>query len=153
MCDALAFAHSRGVVHCDIKPANVMIGDFGEVYLMDWGIARVRGSQPEKSSYFPPPSEDEPPSSSQSNNTGDAVLGTASYMSPEQAEGNRVLLDAKSDVFAVGAVLYDILCGSPPYKTSQLRGDARARARARNTIRLASSPAKAASRRSSSASS
>jgi serine/threonine-protein kinase len=118
MCDALAFAHSRGVVHCDIKPANVMIGDFGEVYLMDWGIARVRGSQPEKSSYFPPPSEDEPPSSSQSNNTGDAVLGTASYMSPEQAEGNRVLLDSKSDVFSVGAVLYDILCGRPPYKTN-----------------------------------
>jgi serine/threonine-protein kinase len=118
MCDALAFAHSRGVVHCDIKPANVMIGDFGEVYLMDWGIARVRGSQPEKSSYFPPPSEDAPPpSSSQSNNTGDAVLGTASYMSPEQAEGNRVLLDSKSDVFSVGAVLYDILCGRPPYKT------------------------------------
>src|SRR6185295_18519017 len=90
MCDALAFAHSRGVVHCDIKPANVMIGDFGEVYLMDWGIARVRGSQPEKSS----------------------------YMSPEQAEGNRVLLDSKSDVFSVGAVLYDILCGRPPYKTN-----------------------------------
>jgi serine/threonine-protein kinase len=117
MCDALAFAHSRGVVHCDIKPANVMIGDFGEVYLMDWGIARVRGSQPEKSSYFPPPSEDEPPSSTRSSNTGDAVLGTASYMSPEQAEGNRVLLDSKSDVFSVGAVLYDILCGRPPYKS------------------------------------
>jgi serine/threonine-protein kinase len=116
MCDALAFAHSRGVVHCDIKPANVMMGDFGEVYLMDWGIARVRGTQPERASYIPPPSEDEPPKSSPSNNTGDAVLGTASYMSPEQAEGNRILLDQKSDVFSVGAVLYDILCGRPPYR-------------------------------------
>ncbi len=113
MCDALAFAHSRGVVHCDIKPSNVMIGDFGEVYLMDWGIARVRGTQPDRASYLPPKSDDAPPSG---NTTGDAVLGTASYMSPEQAEGNRVLLDARSDVFAVGAVLYDILCGRPPYR-------------------------------------
>ena len=112
MCDALAFAHSRGVVHCDIKPANVMLGEFGEVYLMDWGIARVRGTQPDRASYIPPPSEEVPPS----NNTGDAVLGTASYMSPEQAEGNRVLLDARSDVFSLGAVLYDILCGRPPYR-------------------------------------
>jgi CRP-like cAMP-binding protein/tRNA A-37 threonylcarbamoyl transferase component Bud32 len=113
MCDALAFAHSRGVIHCDIKPANVMMGDFGEVYLMDWGIARVRGSHPERASFAPPRNdEDEPPPS----NTGDAVLGTASYMSPEQAEGNRVLLDARSDVFSVGAVLYDILCGRPPYR-------------------------------------
>jgi serine/threonine protein kinase len=113
MCDALAFAHSRGVVHCDIKPANVMMGDFGEVYLMDWGIARVRGSQPERASYIPPPNDDDAPPSQ---TTGDAVLGTASYMSPEQAEGNRVLLDARSDVFAIGAVLYDILCGRPPYR-------------------------------------
>ncbi|HEY1956831.1 MAG TPA: cyclic nucleotide-binding domain-containing protein [Polyangiaceae bacterium] len=113
MCDALAFAHSRGVVHCDIKPANVMLGEFGEVYLMDWGIARVRGTQPERASYVPPPMPDDAPPS---NNTGDAVLGTASYMSPEQAEGNRVLLDARSDVFSVGAVLYDILCGRPPYR-------------------------------------
>ncbi len=117
MCDALAFAHSRGVVHCDIKPANVMMGDFGEVYLMDWGIARVRGTQPDRASYVPPRNlDDDAPQSSPSNNTGDAVLGTASYMSPEQAEGNRVLLDAKSDVFSVGAVLYDILCGRPPYR-------------------------------------
>jgi serine/threonine protein kinase len=112
MCDALAFAHSRGVVHCDIKPANVMLGDYGEVYLMDWGIARVRGSHPDRSSYVPPRPEDGPPSQT----TGDAVLGTASYMSPEQAEGNRVLLDARSDVFSIGAVLYDILCGRPPYR-------------------------------------
>ena len=113
MCDALAFAHSRGVVHCDIKPANVMLGDFGEVYLMDWGIARVRGTQPDRASYVPPPMPDDAPPSQ---TTGDAVLGTASYMSPEQAEGNRVLLDARSDVFSLGAVLYDILCGRPPYR-------------------------------------
>jgi serine/threonine-protein kinase len=121
MCDALAFAHSRGVIHCDIKPANVMMGDFGEVYLMDWGIARVRGaasdgvpSIPPKA-LAPPPgwTDDDPPPST---NTGDAVLGTASYMSPEQAAGSRALLDERSDVFSVGAVLYDMLCGRPPYR-------------------------------------
>ncbi len=122
VCDALAFAHSRGVIHCDIKPANVMLGDYGEVYVMDWGIARLRGTSPDRASVAPVPEhvdaqaggqEDDPPPSGQ---TGDAVLGTAAYMSPEQAEGNRLALDARSDVFAVGAVLYDVLTGRPPYR-------------------------------------
>ncbi len=118
-------------MHCDIKPANVMLGEFGEVYLMDWGIARVRGSQPDRASYVPPPREDDAPPS---NNTGDAVLGTASYMSPEQAEGSRVLLDARSDVFSVGAVLYDILCGRPPYR-GESYDETLALARAANWVR------------------
>ncbi|CAN5136059.1 hypothetical protein BH09MYX1_BH09MYX1_13810 [soil metagenome] len=117
VCDALAFAHARAVIHCDIKPANVMVGDFGEVYLMDWGIARLQGSgspsdrasQPE---IDPTADEPQPPSGE----TGDAVLGTASYMSPEQAEGSRFLLDARSDIFSVGAMIYEILTGRPPYK-------------------------------------
>ena len=123
VCDALAFAHARGVVHCDVKPANVMVGDFGEVYLMDWGIARLQGqSRKDAQAELPaaarksgePEEEEEvdPPSG----HTGDAVLGTASYMSPEQAEGNRFLLDARSDVFSVGAILYEILTRRPPYR-------------------------------------
>ena len=119
VCDALAFAHSRGVIHCDIKPANVMLGDYGEVYLMDWGIARLRGVASDRASsaeglreQAAEDEEEAPPSG----NTGDAVLGTASYMSPEQAEGNRLALDARADVFSVGAVLYDILTGRPPYR-------------------------------------
>lgn len=117
VCDALAFAHARGVVHCDVKPANVMVGDFGEVYLMDWGIARLQGPPRKDSAASLPPDgqeaeEEDPPSG----HTGDSVLGTASYMSPEQAEGNRFLLDARSDVFSVGAILYEILTRRPPYK-------------------------------------
>jgi serine/threonine-protein kinase len=121
VCDALAFAHARGVIHCDVKPANVMVGDFGEVYLMDWGIARLQGPARKESSpdLSPavgadgqPEEEEDPPSG----HTGDAILGTASYMSPEQAEGNRFLLDARSDVFSVGAIIYEILTRRPPYR-------------------------------------
>jgi serine/threonine-protein kinase len=117
VCDALAFAHARLVIHCDIKPANVMVGDFGEVYLMDWGIARLQGSGgPVDRSSQPDmdPNADEP--SPPSGQTGDAVLGTANYMSPEQAEGSRFLLDGRSDIFSVGAMIYEILTGRPPYR-------------------------------------
>ena len=117
VCDALAFAHARAVIHCDVKPANVMVGDFGEVYLMDWGIARLQGSGGPNDRASQPeidPTADEPvPPSGQ---TGDAILGTASYMSPEQAEGSRFLLDARSDIFSVGAMIYEILTGRPPYR-------------------------------------
>ncbi len=117
ICDALAFAHARQVIHCDIKPANVMVGDFGEVYLMDWGIARLQGSGgPADRSSQPDidPNADEP--APPSGETGDAVLGTANYMSPEQAEGSRFLLDPRSDIFSVGAMIYEILTGRPPYR-------------------------------------
>ncbi len=112
--DALSFAHSRGVLHCDVKPANVMVGDFGEVYLMDWGIARLVSNT---AGTIPPPSlHGTPPASGQAPiETNDAVIGTASYMSPEQASGNRSSLDARSDVFLVGAVLYEIIARRPPF--------------------------------------
>ncbi|HEX7604545.1 MAG TPA: cyclic nucleotide-binding domain-containing protein [Polyangiaceae bacterium] len=116
VCDALAFAHARGVVHCDVKPANVMVGDFGEVYLMDWGIARLQGPARKDSSAKIPIEGEEEEADPPSGHTGDAVLGTASYMSPEQAQGNRFLLDARSDVFSVGAIIYEILARRPPYR-------------------------------------
>jgi serine/threonine protein kinase len=115
VCDALAFAHSRGVIHCDVKPANVMVGDFGEVYLMDWGIARLTKST---KGTVPPPRPDGSPASEKTestDNTNDVVIGTASYMSPEQALGNRGALDARADVFLVGALLYEIVARKPPY--------------------------------------
>ena len=87
VCNACAFAHSRGVLHRDIKPSNVMIGDFGEVYLLDWGIARRVG---------------EPDS--------DQIVGTPSYIAPEMAEGKA---DERSDVFLLGATQHEALTGTP----------------------------------------
>ena len=121
VCDALAFAHSRGIVHCDVKSANVMVGDFGQVYLMDWGIARplhaaARGSSPDLSAVARQVSKTQPDSEPITDATGDAVLGTAAYMSPEQAQGKRFLLDARADVFSTGAILYEMLTRQPPYR-------------------------------------
>ena len=95
VCDALAFAHNAGVIHCDIKPENIMVGPFGEVYLMDWGIAKEQSG----------PSEVE----------AVKLLGTPAYMSPEQARGERDALGARSDIFSLGAVLYQLLTGEVPY--------------------------------------
>ncbi len=102
VCDALAFAHSRGVLHCDVKPANVMVGEFGQVFLMDWGIARLWSA------------ESSPPSGGASV-ADNSVIGTPGYMSPEQARGDRKTLDVRSDVFLLGALLYEILAHRPPY--------------------------------------
>lgn len=117
VCDALAFAHSRGVLHCDVKPANVMVGDFGQVFLTDWGIARHIGVTDEPQGIIDlAPRNDElgPPSSAAST----SILGTPGYMSPEQARGNRQSLDVRSDVFLLGALLYEVLARRPPYATA-----------------------------------
>jgi serine/threonine-protein kinase len=95
VCDALAFAHKKGVLHCDVKPANIMVGEFGQVFLMDWGIAKIVST--------PEPEEQ--------------IIGTACYMSPEQAQGLRNSLDQRADVFLMGALLYDLLTHHPPYPT------------------------------------
>jgi eukaryotic-like serine/threonine-protein kinase len=101
VCNAIAFAHSRGVVHRDIKPANVMVGEFGETVLLDWGIAKVE--DPTAPAFDPTQTE-----------IG-SLLGTPAYMSPEQASGSVDRIDRRSDVWGLGAVLYQILTGKPPY--------------------------------------
>jgi len=115
ICDALGFAHARGVLHCDIKSANVMVGEFGQVYLMDWGGAQLLTPRPGvdtrnwvRDSLPPLPAED----------TQGMVFGTPSYMSPEQASAGRDPMDARSDIFSMGALLYEILTGKPPYQAS-----------------------------------
>lgn len=124
VCDALAFAHSRGVIHCDVKPANIMVGDFGQVYLMDWGIARMMASEPSPASArdleaTPKKRKNDPPRRGKKGSaTDNAVVGTPCYMSPEQARGDRGKLDARSDVFLLGALLYEILTRRPPYVSS-----------------------------------
>lgn len=115
VCDALAFAHSRGVLHCDIKPANVMVGEFGQVYLMDWGIARLVASEATPASEAKPGNTPAVPLPSATDNS---VIGTPCYMSPEQARGDRAKLEPRSDVFLLGSLLYEILTRRPPYASS-----------------------------------
>jgi serine/threonine-protein kinase len=118
VCDAAAFAHHRGVVHCDIKPENIMVGDYGEVYLVDWGVAGV--AKKAVSDPALPPVQ-----AGARRRTG--VQGTPEYMAPEQAEGRGQSLDARTDVFGLGAVLYRILTGRPPYEGTTIEALAKAR--------------------------
>jgi len=119
VCDAVSFAHSRGVIHRDLKPSNIMISDFGQVYVLDWGIAlltprgpggdgaRVRVSRDggERLEELSPGS----------------VLGTAYYMAPEQLAGDNARIDERTDVFALGATLYQVLAGRPPLTGEMVR--------------------------------
>jgi WD40 repeat protein/tRNA A-37 threonylcarbamoyl transferase component Bud32 len=112
LCDALAFAHARGVIHRDLKPANIMLGKYGEVLVMDWGLAKVVGT---KHTSDAPGAETLPlapsgeHSSAEAHTLAGAILGTPQYMSPEQARGEIDELDARSDIFVLGLILYEIL--------------------------------------------
>ncbi len=134
VANAVAFAHYRGVVHRDLKPANIMIGRFGEVLVMDWGLAKVIGvaqtpttrrmrrkdsqaSEAEASAK----AEDERVTSQRISNTNTrygTVVGTPSYMSPEQARGDTKNVTCLSDIYALGALLYEILTLTPPVRGS-----------------------------------
>ncbi len=107
VCEAVSFAHNRGVMHRDLKPSNIMVGEFGQVYLMDWGIALLLAGAGDD--LF----EDSQEISPRRTPLG-SVVGTLRYMSPEQAEGRMDLLDERTDVFSLGATLYHILTGHAP---------------------------------------
>lgn len=118
VCDAIAFAHSKGVLHRDLKPENIMVGEFGEVMVMDWGLAKTirqgdnemgRLGEDDDLALSPPLKV-----SSSSATLAGAVLGTPQYMSPEQARGSMEEVDERSDIYALGGILYAILTLRPP---------------------------------------
>ena len=120
VCNAVAYAHSMGVIHRDIKPDNIMVGPFGETFLVDWGIAKA-----------PNLPEIKDPDSIEMNNSIDSgvkidatlvgsVIGTPSYMPPEQAEGKIDEVDERSDIYSLGAVLYRMLTGTRPFASNNV---------------------------------
>ena len=108
MCEAVAFAHAHGVIHRDLKPQNVMVGPFGEVLVMDWGVAKLAAGGAE--TLGSTASAGIPQHASPTTDHG-VVLGTPGYMAPEQASGNSGLIDARADVYAIGAILRDLAQG------------------------------------------
>jgi WD40 repeat protein len=116
-CNAVAYAHSRGVIHRDLKGQNVVLGDFGEVVVLDWGFAKVLG-QAEGSIETAPVAlaqEGDPCHTVQGQ-----VIGTPAYMAPEQAEGRTDRIDRRSDVYGLGAILYELLTGQPPFTGTEI---------------------------------
>jgi serine/threonine protein kinase len=128
VCEAMEYAHWKGVIHRDLKPANIMVGRFGEVYVMDWGLARLLGREEKPGSLEVDPSGESPrhvrtvrrghrvakPGDPELTVNGD-VVGTPAYMAPEQARADRRSLGPHSDVYAIGAMLYHLLTGYMPY--------------------------------------
>jgi serine/threonine-protein kinase len=122
VCQALAYAHKHGVIHRDLKPANVMVGAFGEVQVMDWGLARALPQRDDAVETLvwqpraaPPPTEVAAEPGGREGTRAGSVLGTPAYMPPEQARGEVDRLDARADVFGLGAILCHILTGQPPF--------------------------------------
>jgi formylglycine-generating enzyme required for sulfatase activity len=120
ICEVMAFAHDRRVVHRDLKPSNVMIGRFGEVFVMDWGVAKDLEGEPETM-----PGVDLPFDPQQSGlTTYGQALGTPAYMPPEQARGDLDAIGPWSDVYALGGVLHEMLTGAPPWPPRLTAGQA-----------------------------
>jgi len=128
-CEAIAYAHEKGVIHRDLKPSNVMVGRFGEVYVMDWGLSRVLACPEHRDLRVRPPGGERSTLVASDRKLGDTatsdsplitmdgdVVGTPYYMPPEQAAGRIEELGPRSDVYGMGTILYQLLAGQPPYE-------------------------------------
>ncbi|MBI5868839.1 MAG: serine/threonine protein kinase [candidate division Zixibacteria bacterium] len=121
ICETVQFAHSRGVLHRDLKPSNIMVGPFGEVLVMDWGIA-TRVTESAQSPVREADVRKVPSDSGEKlvHTAHGTVLGTPAYMSPEQAQGRIDDLDCRTDVYGLGAILYFLLTGKEPYSDASV---------------------------------
>jgi serine/threonine protein kinase len=127
VCEAVAFAHSFNVIHRDLKPENIMVGSFGEVLVMDWGIAKVLGEESTDATTAPESTAEAESSATliqrlavpgNKETAHGVVVGTPAYMAPEQARGDNQKVDTRTDVYALGAILYFICTGRAPYDPS-----------------------------------
>ncbi len=117
VCDAMSFAHANRILHRDLKPENIMVGEFGEVLVMDWGLAKVIG---DKSADLPSKTSEAASTLDFSMTMEGEVMGTPQYMSPEQADGMVADLDERSDIYSLGAILYATLTLRPPVEGTTL---------------------------------
>jgi len=120
VCNTVAYAHSRGVIHRDLKGQNVVLGDFGEVVVLDWGLAKLVGRLNDESDF--PSLVSDPDGGGKIDLTLQGqTIGTPAYMAPEQAAGRLASISYHTDIYGLGAILYEILTGRPPFTGSDTR--------------------------------
>jgi eukaryotic-like serine/threonine-protein kinase len=120
VCNAVAYAHSRGVLHRDLKGQNVILGEYGEVVLLDWGLAKPLGPESSSPNSWRDTDGPAPVLLDTETPVGETLpgqlMGTPGYMAPEQAQGRQDRVDARTDIYGLGAILFEILTGQPPHK-------------------------------------